>query len=276
MAAGARQPTSDQASAGARVSPAADRLDTARGRVFRAGQEIAGPGIAGSLTLERPLGRRGTVWFAVDASGSPRAVKSGPRVPIEHEARVLGELSHPNIVRLDCRVRDEETSMLVLEYVGGGDLVSLAGAALPRWIGALGSLVAALGYLHGRGFVHRDLKARNALIAEDDSVRLVDFGSALRIGSGWTAGGTTAVAPDRGSAPVAPADDVYALAALVHELIHGAPPGRGRLPQIPDAVLPLAAVADRCLESYPAATAMGLAGFRTVIESLSQRSLGQT
>lgn len=275
MAAGARLPTSDRAS-GATASPAADRRETFRAGDFRAGHEIAGAGIAGRLKLERPLGRRGAVWLAVDGSGSPRALKTGPAALIEHEARVLRALSHPHIVRLDRLVRGEEISLLVLEYVGGGDLVSLAGAALPRWIGALESLVAALGYLHGRGFVHRDLKARNVLVAADDSVRLIDFGSALRSGRRWTAGGTTAVAPDRGSAPVGAADDVHALAALVHELIHGAPPGRGRLPRVPDAAAPLAAVADSCLGSYAAAAATGLAGFRTVIESLSQRSLGQT
>jgi serine/threonine protein kinase len=123
--------------------------------------------------------------------------------------------------------------------------------------------------------VHRDLKARNVLFAGDDSVRLVDFGSALGIGQPWTPGGTTVVAPDRGTVPVGVADDVHALAALLHELIHGAPYGMGRSPGKAAAVAPLSAVVDECLDSYPHAGNVGLEGFRTVIESLRQRSLGQ-
>ena len=265
MSAGARQPTSEQASR-ARASPAADRREP-----LRAGQEIAG-----GLRLERPLSPRATTWLASDDAGVSWAVKTGPRALIEHEARVLESLSHPHIVRFVRLVRDDESPALVLEYVGGGDLVSLAGAPPAQWTGALEELVVALGYLHGRGLVHRDLKARNVLIDADDRVRLVDFGSALRIGSRWTAGGTTCVAPDRGTAPVGEADDVHALAALVHELIHGAPPGPGRRLVAPGAAAPLAAVADACLESYAGALAAGLEAFRTVIELTHQRSLDQT
>ena len=270
MTAGARQPTPEQAPF-VKASPVSDRHEP-----LRAGQEIAG-----GLRLVRPLGARASVWLARDDAGQTWAVKTGIPTLIEHEARMLAELAHPNIVHLQWLVRCSGNPALVLEYVGGGDLVSLAGAPVAQWIGPLASLVAALGYLHGRGFAHRDLKARNALVAADDSLRLVDFGSALRIGSPWTAGGTTCFAPDRGKAPVGAADDVFSLAALVHELIHGAPPGRSprptgaERPAVAQDAAALAAVVDACLRSHADAAAMGLEAFRTVIELLDQQGLGQ-
>ncbi len=227
------------------------------------------------MRLIRPLGSRQTVWLAHDEAGRPSAVKTGPAAVIEHESRVLAGLSHPHIVRCERLVQGEPGPVLVMEYLDGGDLVSLAGAAPAHWLEALAAVVDGLAHVHAKGFVHRDLKARNVLLAGDDSVRLIDFGSALRIGSPWTAGGTTVVAPDRGTVPVAAADDVHALAALVHELIHGAPPGRGRSPGRAAAAEPLSGTVDACLGSHASAAAVRLEGFRTVIELLRQQGLGQ-
>jgi len=264
MAAGARQQTSERSRSGEARS-ATDHTPS-----LQPGHEIAE-----GLRIVRPIGPRGTVWLAHDGSGKPWAVKTGPAPLVDHEARILAGLSHPHIVRLDRVIRNEAGAFLLVEYLEGGDLVSLAGAAPAHWVHALAGIVDALGFLHRKGFVHRDLKPRNVLFAGDDSVRLIDFGSALADGLAWTAGGTTVVAPDRGVAPVSAADDVHALAALVHELIHGAPPGRGRSSGRAGAVAPLSAVVDAALASYAGARTVGLQGFRTVIESLRQQGLGQ-
>jgi serine/threonine protein kinase len=271
MTAGARQQTSERGPRG-KASSLPDSREP-----LQSGRELAG-----GLCLECPLGPRRTVWLAHDAAGRPWAVKTATPALIEHEARILAALSHPQVVRLQAVVRSESGPVLVLEYLAGGDLVSLAGAAPVQWLGALAAVVDALGYLHGQGIAHRDLKARNVLLDADDRARLVDFGSALPIGSAWTDAGTTAaaVAPDRAGAPVSAADDVYALAALAHELLYGAPPGGGRRPKPPSeanagTALPLAAAVDACLASHASAAKMGLEGFRTVIESLRERNLRQ-
>jgi len=264
MAAGARQQTSEHRHRG-KASSAIDHS-----KPLRAGHEIAS-----GLRLVRPLGAHRTVWLAHDESGQHWAVKTAPAAVIEHEARILAGLSHPNIVRLHGVVQTESGPALVLEYLDGGDLVSLAGAASAHWLEALAGVVDALGALHAQALAHRDLKARNVLIAGDDSVRLIDFGSALRLGSPWTSGGTTVVARDRGTAPVSVADDVYALAALTHELIHGAAPDRSRSAGRASAAAALSTVVDACLASFASAEAVGLGSFRTVIESLRQQGLGQ-
>jgi serine/threonine protein kinase len=267
MVAGARQQTSERSPLG-KASPVSDHPE-----FFQAGREIAR-----GLRLDRPLGSRQTVWLAHDASGQALAVKAAPAAVIEHEARILASLSHPHIVRSRGLVLTDATPVLVMEYLGGGDLVSLAGGPPTHWLGALAAIVDALGYLHGQGLVHRDLKARNVLFTDDDRARLVDFGSTLGIGSPWTGGGTTVVAPDRGRAPVNPVDDLHAVAALAHELLYGAPPlsgGEVARATAPPSVAPLAAAIDICLASYANARALGLEGFRTVIKSVHERNPGQ-
>ena len=284
----------------------------------------AGRLLAGRYRLERPLGRRGVVWLARSGddddgggggwggggdsgsgsgsgsgdsdSGRLWAVKTGPAVLLEQEHRILSRIAHPAIVRLRDFCDSEAGPILVLEYLAGGDLVGLAGGAPSRWLDPVLALIGALDCLHAAGLVHRDLKARNVMLDGGDRARLIDFGSALPIGSAWTSAGTTAaaVAPDRGAEPVAPADDVYALAALLHELIHGRPPGpwqpaAGRTapvlspsrstanapalaaaPTPANAPTALAALVDAGLGGRQMAARIGLAGFRTVIESQCQ------
>jgi serine/threonine protein kinase len=182
----------------------------------------------GCYRLERLLDGRGRVWLA-GAPKSPVVLKLGLPLRLAHERQVLEACAHRHVVRALALHNEGPVAGLVLEYLPGGDLVSLAGGAVRHWLGPVRDLVAALGHVHAQGFVHRDIKARNVRFDESGRVRLIDFGSAALAGSPWTRGGTTAeaVAPARGTEPVAPADDVYALAALLHELLYGRPPGSG-------------------------------------------------
>jgi len=224
--------------------------------------------IGGRYRLERPLGR--AVWLAT-AGGRRFALKTGPKPLIEREHGIVSASIHPNVVRVEELVESGAGPIIVFEYLPGGDLVSLAGLAPAHWLGAVGGVVAALGCLHGRGYVHRDLKARNVMFDAAGRARLIDFGSAAGIGSPFTEAGTTAVAvpPGRGGRAVAAADDVYALAVLLHELIHGALPGMGRRRTAAGA---LAAEVDACLAEPGAGGRNRLERFSTVIESLLEKT----
>ena len=189
---------------------------------------------AASIRPERRLavGRMTEVWLGCAADGRPRAIKTlksdwlakpGARALLRREYELLDSLHHPNIVTADAFVDTPDCAALVCEYLGGGDLVSLAGAPARHWIASVRDVLGALAYLHERGFVHRDVKARNVMFDGEGRARLIDFGSAARIGAPWTQHGTTAAhrPAQPPSGRVAAEQDLYAFAVLLYELLTG-------------------------------------------------------
>jgi len=241
----------------------------------------------GRYRLRRPLARKGglSVWQAVDAGGRERAIKlveldgasAAVAAALRRERDVLAALDHPGICRvfdwMDCGDRHA----LVLEYLPGGDLVSLAGGPAGQWLGALAVVAAALGCLHASGFVHRDVKARNVRFDTADRPRLVDFGSSTPIGTRWCAAGTTAEHRKAGwcGREHGPGDDGYAFAALCHEMLHGCPPGVAgpgqRPPRPAGPAAPLAVLVARTLAMTPDECVGSLGEFSAVIEWLSRK-----
>ncbi|WP_027946941.1 serine/threonine-protein kinase [Amycolatopsis taiwanensis] len=113
---------------------------------------------------------------------------------------------------------------LVMPDVDGRDLVAFAGDEAPvssaRTAAIIAQLCDPLGELHARGWVHRDIKAENALIAPDGRVWLIDLGSAIPrdidAGPQCTLG---YAAPEvlQGS-PATVASDVFSLGCLLFKL----------------------------------------------------------
>jgi serine/threonine-protein kinase len=126
---------------------------------------------------------------------------------------------------------------LELEYVAGGSLAHrLDGTPwLPRPAAELiATLARALDVMHRVGIVHRDLKPANILLEADGTPKIADFGLAKAVGgdSGLTGteeilGTPSYMAPEQargGGRGVGPAADVYALGAILSELMTGRPP----------------------------------------------------
>ncbi|MFI2738254.1 serine/threonine-protein kinase [Streptomyces sp. NPDC018711] len=196
------------------------------------------PGYEAVRTLGRGAGGR-VVLARHEATGVPVAVKylserlHGDReflARFRAEARLLGELRHPCVVRLYEYVEARRGAAIVMEAVDGVTLRELLrehGATGPEAALVLlkGSLLG-LGAAHAAGVVHRDYKPENVLVRADGSSALADFGIAVRAGREAEAAGTPAyMAPEQWDGePASPAGDVYAATAVFHECLTGRQP----------------------------------------------------
>ncbi len=123
--------------------------------------------------------------------GRPVAVKIFPsdlaqgeaRDRFLREARVVGQLSHPNIITLhDMGIEEStQTPYLVMEYVEGLPLdrvLEKGTLPFPRACAWIAHAAEALDAAHKRGVIHGDVKPANILITTDGKVKLTDFGMA--------------------------------------------------------------------------------------------------
>ncbi|HZT39045.1 MAG TPA: protein kinase [Bryobacteraceae bacterium] len=97
------------------------------------------------------------------------------------EARTASALNHPNIVQIYDVNEANGVPLIVMEFVAGRTLDRLireGGLRLPDLLGYAVQIADALQYAHSANIVHRDLKPANVMVAEDDRVKLLDFGLA--------------------------------------------------------------------------------------------------
>ncbi|WP_422928005.1 WD40 repeat domain-containing serine/threonine protein kinase [Singulisphaera sp. PoT] len=155
------------------------------------------------------------------------------------EAEAVARLQHPQVVQI-FRIGDYKGHpYLEMEFVEGGSLADrLDGTPWrPKEAARLvESLALAVHHAHRRRIIHRDLKPANILLTTDATPKLTDFGLAKSLGTdeGLTRtdsiiGSPSYMAPEQtgGNAQeVGPATDVYALGAILYELLTGCPPFR--------------------------------------------------
>ena len=150
------------------------------------------------------------------------------------EARLAARLAHPNVVRVFDVGEDHGRPFIAMEYVEGGtlaDLVARCGALPAAEVATLGlQMCAALAAAHDAGLVHRDVKPQNLLLGTDGVLKLGDFGIAVgHEGTRVTAVGTVLgtagyLAPEQARGEqVTAAADIYAVGAVLYELLTGEP-----------------------------------------------------
>jgi len=159
-----------------------------------------------------------------------------------HEGRIMGQLSHRNLVQVFELGEEQGELYLCFEYVPGCNLAQVLARlakrrermdpALATWI--VREVCQALDYVHGvvdergRGLdiVHRDVNPQNILLSRQGDVKLGDFGIArsivtdMRTQRGHIKGKLQYLAPEqaRGDA-LGPASDLYALGIVLFELL---------------------------------------------------------
>jgi WD40 repeat protein len=153
------------------------------------------------------------------------------------EARAVAHLQHPQIVQIFEVNRHEGQPFFIMELLEGGSLKArLDGKPLPPRLAAemMEGLAEAVEFAHRRGIVHRDLKPANVLLAADGTPKITDFGLAKHSQGGSDLTQTGAVlgtpsymAPEQAagtSGLIGPPCDVYALGAILYEMLTGLPP----------------------------------------------------
>jgi serine/threonine protein kinase len=180
-------------------------------------------------------GGMGLVYRALDERlRRPVAVKTVGRDDnhlvqrLQREARLLGRLSHPNIVRLYDVTEHQGLPYLISEFVDGTSLRRLLGLLTVDHIAGVAKQVArALEAAHALGIVHRDLKPSNVLV-DDTRVRLLDFGIARQADDTTLTnaedvlGSVPYLSPERLHGEQAgPPADIYALGLVLIECFSG-------------------------------------------------------
>jgi len=180
------------------------------------------------------------------------------------EAEAVARLHHPNIVQIYAVGEHDGLPFCSFEYVAGGSLDKrLAGTPLPvgTLVPLMETLARAVHHAHEHGIVHRDLKPANILLASGGHdpasggrdlasggrespgaaltgwvPKITDFGLAKDLDadsdqtrSGAVVGTPSYLAPEQaaGKKDIGPAADIYALGAILYEMLTGGPPFRG-------------------------------------------------
>ena len=188
------------------------------------------------LAEDQELGRRVAIKILNDRHAADDQFVERFR----REAKNAAGLSHPNIVSVYDRGTAEGTYYIAMEYLDGRSLkeliVSRGPAPVKTAVEYARQILAAVGFAHRHGIVHRDIKPHNVLVGAEGRLKVTDFGIARSGASQMTEVGSiigTAqyLSPEqaRGS-PVDQTSDLYSVGVVLYELLTGQVPFTGDTP----------------------------------------------
>ena len=200
-------------------------------------------------------GGQGTVYKVIDTTlDRPAVIKVLPPdltdsasnlLRFEREAKLASSLDHPNICTIFGLHKVGDIQFIAMQYVEGRNVRQLVGGQpldLRRALSITIQVTDALAAAHGRGIVHRDIKARNVMVTRSGTVKVLDFGLAKLIESphpgssdphltevGVPYGTSTYAAPEQAQGLKADhRADVFSTGVLLYEMLAGTWPFRGK------------------------------------------------
>ena len=195
-------------------------------------RETIGKGAYGSLYYAKQ--KTSNKLFAIKEMSRQQVINQGATLEIiKREISIHIRIDHPNIVKLYSSHEDESNIYMIMEYVPNGTLFNLIQkyrgltelTAFKYFI----QVVFAIAFLHKNGFAHRDIKPENILIADDDIVKLCDFGWCINISNDEErktfCGTFEYMAPEIiNGATYKFSTDIWSLGVLLYEMTHGYSP----------------------------------------------------
>nr|AHJ60958.1 WTS [Schmidtea mediterranea] len=148
--------------------------------------KLLGVGAFGEVALVRKKDNK--QLYAMKKLKKRNVVERRQTAHVRAERDILAEADNDWVVKLFFSFQDQTSLYLVMEYIPGGDMMSLLikkgifEEDLGRFYAA--EMTLALESVHSLGFVHRDIKPDNILLTKDGHIKLTDFG--LCTGFRWT------------------------------------------------------------------------------------------
>jgi len=197
---------------------------------------VLGKGSFGKVVLvQKRVGKERGALFAMKILRKSHLVKRRQIERTRTERKVLSVVNHPFIMKLHYAFQSPDKLYLVLDYCPGGELFFHLSRfrrfpeRVARFYAA--ELLLALGHLHKRGIIYRDLKPENVLLDADGHVKLGDFGLAKAGIKHACEGATSMCGTPEYMAPEVLAQqghgfcvDYWGLGMLVYEMMTGLPP----------------------------------------------------
>ncbi|MEN6373307.1 MAG: protein kinase [Smithella sp.] len=155
------------------------------------------------------------------------------------EARLVSQLSHPNIAQIYYIDQSDDVFYFAMELISGGTLKDMikGGSTLnsAKGLEYLVTICRTLDFVSGKNIIHRDIKPENIMIGDDGTLKVVDFGVAV-VNDGKNKKGKSEnlvgspyyVSPDciKGL-PLDSRSDIYSLGATFYHFFAGVPPFEG-------------------------------------------------